>query len=346
MDKSTVIYTNKEKMLLSLLKNKKRELYFFIDKKLINHHKKFIEKLNGKIIFIHASEQQKSLGVIDRLVEMLKKYTPGRDAIFISIGGGATSDLIGLLSSLYMRGVDWYSIPTTLLSMVDASIGGKVGVNHGPVKNLLGNFYPPKKVFICDEFLQSLDKSEFKSGLGEVVKYSILDKSINTSLKRKASNIKLFLENKTQEINIQSLIKKCIEYKINVVTKDPYDWGIRKYLNLGHTFGHAFEIQYGKKHGVAVVLGMIFIFEFYQKTNLLIELNKTIESLGMNQLFVEYEKIKMKLNKNPKKITDLIELDKKKHRGSIKVISPRELGDMEIKTINKKDLEKFLRESN
>ncbi len=179
-----------------------------------------------------------------------------RNSLIISVGGGITGDISSFAASIFMRGVDYVHIPTTLLSMVDSSIGGKTSINFNSGKNLIGTFYQPKAVFIDVMFLSTLPIKEIKSGVGEIVKYSFLHGNKNRSLFNKSIN-KILSKDFS---NIEKIIHECIKIKAAVVENDEREVkGIRKILNLGHTFAHGLESASDFKisHGEAVFLGII-----------------------------------------------------------------------------------------
>jgi 3-dehydroquinate synthase len=205
-------------------------------------------------IFI-ANERNKSLKQVENIYKFLNSNNLGKDSLIIAVGGGITGDISGFTASTYMRGIRYYQVPTTLLSMVDSSVGGKTGVNFLNNKNLIGTFFQPEAVYILPDFLKTLPKRELFSGAGEVFKYSFLsDKENYIFLKKNLS--KLFYENK---INYTEVIKSCLSIKANIVKQDEREiTGLRKILNLGHTFAHAFEVEsnYKLKHGEAVIGGI------------------------------------------------------------------------------------------
>jgi 3-dehydroquinate synthase len=191
-----------------------------------------------------------------RLLGILKAMTENhvtRSYTLIALGGGVIGDIAGLAASLYMRGIDIVQIPTTLLSQVDSSVGGKTAVDFNGVKNLIGAFYQPSRVIVDNAFLNTLPKREIRCGLGEIIKYGALNGDIYDKL----------MANKNRLFDLQFLddiVYDCIAHKADVVTKDEKDLtGIRKTLNLGHTTGHAFELYYKRKsHGEFVLIGMYY----------------------------------------------------------------------------------------
>jgi 3-dehydroquinate synthase len=205
-------------------------------------------------VFI-ASEKNKTLKQAEKIYHFLNTNYFGRDSAIIVIGGGITGDLAGFAASTYMRGIKFFQVPTTLLAMVDSSVGGKTGVNFNQQKNVVGTFYQPNVVYVYPEFLSTLPQKELLSGAGEVLKYSFLADKRNYLLLKK-NLAKLF---SGVEFNFNSLIISCLKIKSNIVMHDEKELtGLRKILNLGHTFAHAFEVEsnYKLKHGEAVIAGV------------------------------------------------------------------------------------------
>lgn len=212
------------------------------------------------VIILPAGEKSKThRNLINILMEMLK-HGMKRNCYVVAFGGGVVGDIAGLAASLYMRGVHLVQIPTTLLSQVDSSVGGKTAVDLNGVKNVIGTFYQPEEVIADPRFLQTLPDREIRCGLGEIVKYGALSSEIYCDLIKNICDLKnpAFLER---------IIFKCIEYKAAVVKADERDLcGVRKSLNMGHTTGHAFELFCGKKsHGEFVLIGMLYELYIAQK---------------------------------------------------------------------------------
>lgn len=203
------------------------------------------------IFYLNVKEDSKNTNNLFKLIDFFKKNNLKRESdIVVAIGGGVTLDLVGLASSLYKRGLDMFFVPTTLLSQVDASVGGKNSVHYKGLKNTIGTFYNPKKVLIDPNFLKTLDKREIKSGIAEILKISFLmDKRL----------LILLSDYKKEDYNWEEVIYKAVSFKIHITKEDYKDNSIRKILNFGHTFGHAIEAYYKYTkytHGEAVSIGM------------------------------------------------------------------------------------------
>lgn len=243
-----------------------------IDSKVLKYHSLIIRKtfafINCKTYtytFL-ASEKNKSLNKVENIYKYLIKNSFDRNSIIVALGGGITGDIAGFSASSYMRGIKFIQIPTTLLSMVDSSVGGKTGVNFNNQKNLIGTFYQPEFVAIYPEFLSTLPKRELHAGAGEIFKYAFLADKKNYNL-LKNSLIKIL---NYQLEKIEKTILACLKIKASVVENDEKEeTGLRKILNLGHTFAHAFEAgsNYKLKHGEAVIGGIycaLFLSESYR----------------------------------------------------------------------------------
>ncbi len=205
-----------------------------------------------KIIDIPAGEASKTIATYERVLNEMAELGITRGGVVIAIGGGVVGDLAGFVAATYMRGIKWVQIPTSLLAMVDSSVGGKVGINLEAGKNLVGAFYQPEAVYIDPEFLQTLPAREFSNGMAEVIKYGLgFDDVLFNKLEQ---------YDKADVTNhIEDIINSCCAIKANLVMVDEKDHGIRNLLNFGHTIGHAIE-QHGHYetylHGESVAIGM------------------------------------------------------------------------------------------
>ena len=207
-------------------------------------------------IILPPGEKEKNWASVDRILSKALSIGMARDSVFVAVGGGVILDMTAFASSLYMRGARTVLVPTTLLSMVDATLGGKTGIDYGGGKNLVGTFYPAESVMIASDTLKTLPDREYKCGLGEVVKHAFLssDRRLHDFLD---CNKKAVMERDSSVLG--EMIRLSLEVKIEYITKDPEEKkGIRSALNLGHTFGHALEAMRGFEisHGEGVAWGM------------------------------------------------------------------------------------------
>ena len=324
-----------KKCLLVVDKNIPKKFLFKINKS-------FNKKLN--IFYIDANEKNKNQKTVNSILETLLKKNFSREDYLIALGGGITGDIAGFVASQFKRGLQFINIPTTLLSQVDSAIGGKTGINSKYGKNLIGSFYQPKIVISDSIFLKSLPEREIICGYGEILKHSIiLNKKFFKFLDKNIKSI----------INLQSpLIEKAIfescKIKKKVVEKDEKEKNLRKILNFGHTFGHAFEasLNYSRKlnHGEAVILGMKTALNFSLKKNFL---NKkdylTLSSHLQNSKFPSNIK-KYFSPKDIGKIISFMTKDKKNNSDMINLVLLKKIENPLIDCkFKKKDLEKFLR---
>jgi 3-dehydroquinate synthase len=239
------------------------------------------------VISISPGEKSKNLEVINKLAGKLLNLGIDRKGFIVGIGGGVVCDIAGFLGSVYMRGIGFGFVSTSLLSQVDASTGGKNGVNVGKVKNIIGSFNQPEFV-ICDPvMLKTLPDDEYLSGLAELIKNGVIrDSELVIEIEK---NIDLILKRDT--LFLEKLITRSIEIKASVVREDEKETGIRMILNFGHTFGHAIEAGTGIKHGFAVAGGMIIAADisvqlgFLQKD----ERDRLFNLLDSFKLLVKYD---------------------------------------------------------
>ena len=256
---------------------------------------------------VDEGEDSKSLAVYERLlVKMLRAGFTRKDCV-VAVGGGVVGDLAGFVAASYMRGVDFYNIPTTLLSQVDSSIGGKTAVNLDGIKNIVGAFYQPKKVLIDPDTLKTLPKRQFANGMAEAVKMSL------------TSDAELFslIESGDAKENIETIIERSLKIKRDVVEKDEKEQGLRKILNFGHTLGHGIEVtSEDLYHGEAVALGMLPMCSSEVRERLI----PVLKRLSLP--------VKSKID--PQKVYEAVIHDKKSAKGRISLIKVYEIGSFNI----------------
>jgi 3-dehydroquinate synthase len=249
------------KTINELFSSLNEDYWYIIDKNLQEYYNfDFISKK----IYYDCNEQTKSFNNIELLLSEFVKNQFKNNTQVIVVGGGTLQDVAGFCCSIYSRGIKYKLVPTTLLAQCDSCVGGKTSINFNSVKNILGTFYAPTEILICDEFLKTLTEYDFKSGLGEVFKFKILQSKLNKTI---------FIKD-----NLNQLIRECLEYKISIIEVDEFDQGLRKLLNYGHTFGHALEItsNYKIPHGSAVILGILIVNDILKELDIKTNLNHTI----------------------------------------------------------------------
>jgi len=294
--------------------------------------KDFKNLLEKEGILVHsyvfkAGEEQKSIKTLSEIIAYAVSSGIDRQYVVIALGGGVVGDISGFFASVYMRGLKYIQIPTTLLAMVDSSIGGKTAVNTESGKNIAGTFYQPLCVLINTEFLRTLDSRQLKNGMAEVIKYAVsFDKDFFEKLKD------IFKKAVISQKDFDFIIYKSCKYKCEIVEKDEKETkGIRELLNFGHTFAHALETVTGYKnflHGEAVVLGMIFVSKLAEKINF--AKKGTCEELKQLLCSCGYE-LTVKLNKKPEQILNLMKRDKKSVSNKIKFVLPEKIGKIKAK---------------
>ena len=289
------------------------------------HISYLLNKIKAKdivVVTIPDGEQYKNLKTVEQILENLFNHKLDRKSTIVAFGGGVVGDISGFVSSIYQRGIDFIQIPTTLLSQVDASVGGKTGINNSFGKNLVGAFYQPKSVHIDPYFLTTLPKREFRAGVAEIIKMAVtFDKEFFYWLQNNR------LDN---EENIKNAIVKSVKIKADVVSKDEKEGGIRAVLNYGHTFGHVIEHQtnFSKYlHGEAVSIGMVMANSLAKELGFISSndsqaIEKLLESYGLP---IRYS------IKQSSSFYDEFFLDKKTFNSKIKFILPFGIGDYKIK---------------
>ena len=277
-------------------------------------------------IILNDGEKYKNQDSISKIYSYLLKNKFSRDSCLVAFGGGVIGDMTGYASATYQRGIKFIQIPTTLLSMVDSSVGGKTGINHSLGKNMIGAFHQPIAVIIDTEILKTLSKRQFNAGMAEVIKYGIIkDKNFFKWITKNCLNIKL-----QDPESIIKIVKRSCEIKAEIVSQDEEEKNIRALLNLGHTFGHAIEnvLGYGKwLHGEAIACGFLIA------SSVAIQ-NKTMSINQYNDIknLLEVFDLPTKLPKNIN-IEDLFNamlVDKKVKDNKMVYVLPNGIGDSYI----------------
>lgn len=273
------------------------------------------------VVTVPQGEDSKSLSTYEALLKtMLEKNFTRKDCV-VAVGGGVVGDLAGFTAASYMRGVDFYNIPTTLLSQVDSSIGGKTAVNFCGIKNIIGAFYQPKRVLIDPDVLKTLPKRQLSNGLAEAVKMSL---TFDPELFR-------ILEEESADDKIDTIITRSLMIKKSVVEQDEKESGLRRVLNFGHTIGHGIESEenlHGLYHGECVALGMI----------------PMCSPDVRNRLIPILEKLSLptKADFDPEKALAAMLHDKKAEHGSVTVITVETIGNFTMKSLDKEALRRSL----
>ena len=291
------------------------------------------EKFSGwKTIVLEAGEQFKNQHAVDEIINQLIQLNADRQTFIVGVGGGVVTDIAGFAASIYMRGIKFAFIPTSILAMVDASVGGKNGVDVGVYKNLVGTINHPEFLLYDYSFLETLPDEEWVNGFAEIIKHGcIKDESMFHFLEEKTLH-----DFQSSKENIGKLIQQNVDIKYNVVASDERETGERKLLNFGHTIGHAIENTAKLSHGSAVSIGMVAACVISEKIN---GFSKE-GTEKVKQLLSKYQ-LPIAFNFDKEKTWDILLHDKKKSGADMNFVVLDKIGKASIKKISLKDLHKI-----
>ena len=305
-----------------------KKVAFFFDTGFRSAHSLFCDELSRghPCMDLPSGERTKSVANLEQVWDFLAQIKMDRGGVVFAVGGGVVGDLVGFAAGSFLRGIDFYQVPTTLLAMVDSSVGGKTGINLTAGKNLVGAFHQPSEVWADTEFLKLLPSREFSAGMAEVIKYGML---ADKSLYQKISGLSRPLGHESEEL--VSIIKECCSIKASIVKDDEKETSIngkgRALLNLGHTFAHAFEAVAGYGtylHGEAVAVGLVCALKLSKKMGLCpndseIELCDLLRSYNLP--------ISFRASLSLESLLEVMKSDKKVNRGKPRFIIMKEIGD-------------------
>ncbi|MBO6524586.1 MAG: 3-dehydroquinate synthase [Balneolaceae bacterium] len=313
------------------------KLFMIIDEKVYRNHSSYIEsELEMKFsritkYVVPSGESNKSMEQFSRIVDFILENGVERSTSLLAVGGGVVGDLAGFVAASVLRGIPLIHLPTTLLAMVDSSIGGKTGVNHEVGKNLIGAFYQPKAVFADVTFLETLPRQEWVNGMSEILKYAMIESpDLFTQLKELTQHNEFASPKEWIPI-----IKQSADIKVDIVNKDVKESGIREFLNFGHTFAHVIERkgEYGHcSHGEAVFAGMFGAVEASNRTGASISTNDLEYFKPLYNLNLE------KIGTDTKELTQLMLRDKKVKDQTIRLILLEEMGKPVVKSFEETKL--------
>lgn len=299
------------------------------------HLETLLSHLRAKEIFtliLPSGESEKTFQTLEIILEFALQCRLDRKSTLLALGGGVISDLVGLASGLFMRGIDFYNIPTTLLAQVDASVGGKCAINSAKGKNLIGLFYQPRKVFISTEFLRTLPQREFDAGMAEVIKMAVC---FSPELFEDLFDVEWV------RANLSQVIFQSISIKAHVVSQDEKEKGLRSALNYGHTFGHAIEKEGGYQkylHGEAVAMGIIMANALARKLTNFRDSQRVADLLMRYNLPISYK------IQNKDFFYQTLFWDKKTQNNQIKFILPVAIGSFVFHFPSKDEIDQILSE--
>jgi len=323
---STDFYFDTSLSQLGKLVNKQQAVIITDD----NVYKAHASKLKGwNTIVLKPGEEYKVQATVDSIVEQLIAMEADRKTTLIGLGGGVITDITGYTASVYMRGLSFGFIPTTLLAMVDASIGGKNGIDVGVYKNMVGVIRQPKFLLYDVSLLKTLPDAEWRNGFAEIIKHACIKDAPLFSLLEK-NDLAAFQKSKKL---LSALVERNAHIKGKVVQRDEFEKGERRLLNYGHTLGHALENQYELSHGQAVAIGMTYAAEISERLNGFKQAERVVKVIGQYGLptYASFDK---------KKVFSVLKMDKKRERKDIHYILLEKIGKGIVQSIPLQQLEK------
>lgn len=309
--------------------NEKTNTVLITDENIFNLH---AHRFAGwKTVVLKAGEQHKTQATVDRIVSELIKFEADRKFTVIGIGGGVITDLAGYAASVYMRGLRFGFVPVSILAMVDASIGGKNGVDVGPYKNLVGVIRQPDFLLYDSSFLSSLPLEEWTNGFAEIIKHAcIKDANLFDELEKKSVDAY-----RGDQAALDKLIQRNAEIKCSVVQHDEFETGERKLLNFGHTWGHAIETKLNIPHGHAVSIGMVLACRLSEAATGFDQTDRVINLLKRYGLPVSADVDK-------REVFNILKMDKKKDSASMNYVLLNKIGEGVIHKIPMDELWKMI----
>ena len=309
----------------------KEQAVLITDHNVFENHKLFFH--NWKTIVIPAGEEHKQQSTVDYIINTLIELNADRQTFIVGIGGGVVTDITGYAASVYMRGLRFGFVPTTILAMVDAAIGGKNGVDVGIFKNLVGLIKQPEFLLFDYTLLKTLPHAQWVNGFAEVIKHASI----------KDAALFALLENETVEIfqddnnKLAALIEKNVSIKTGVVINDEFEKGDRKLLNFGHTIGHAIENRYRLPHGHAVSIGMIAACALSESISHL----APGDTKRVKNLLERYH-LPTNFIFDKEKILEVIQLDKKRAAGTMNFVLLNKIGEASVQPVSMNHLKSFI----
>ena len=293
------------------------------------HQKKFKGK---KTIVIPSGEEHKQQSTVDFIIEALLNFGATRQSVLIGVGGGVVTDMVGYVAGVYMRGVAVGFVPTTILAMVDASIGGKNGIDVGLYKNMVGLIRQPQFLVYDLDFLKSLPQHQWENGFAEIIKHAAI-KDAKMMKELSVNNLAYYQKNKKA---LASLMERNVQIKVKVVQKDEFEKADRKLLNFGHTIGHAIENQHALLHGHAISIGMVYAAKISQVLTGFVETNVLVETLKKYGLPTA-------MHFDIQEAMQIMQKDKKKATAGMQYVVLQKIGKAVCETIPMKSLEKLIK---
>ena len=312
---------------------KDANIIIITDEHVFDHH---AEKLSAyPLIKFAAGEANKKQSTVDFIIKELIRLEATKNTFLIGVGGGVVTDITGYVAAVYMRGIKFGLVPTSVLAMVDAAIGGKNGIDVGVYKNMVGTILQPEFIFYDYNFLETLPVKEWVNGFAEVIKHACIKDALLFAVLEKYS----LHEYQVDKTLIADLIEKNVEIKMQVVTQDEFEKGDRKLLNFGHTVGHAIENLHGIPHGHAVSIGMVAACNLSEQVN---DFHFS-DAARIVKLLAKYH-LPVDIETDHAKVFEVLKMDKKRKEDGVQFILLDKIGKAQIKFISLTELEKHFKE--
>lgn len=310
----------------------KEKMVIITDETICQLHK---DKLDGfTLIKIKSGEENKTQQTVDAIINDLLQIEADKETCIVGVGGGVVTDIAGYVASIYKRGIKFGLVPTTILAMVDAAVGGKNGIDVGMYKNMVGTVYQPEFILYDYGFLETLPVKEWVNGFAEIIKHACIKDSLLFSVLEKYS----LHDIQADRTLIASLIEQNVNIKMNIVTADEYENGDRMLLNFGHTIGHAIEKLHQLPHGHAVSIGMVAACNLSEKNNGLhfTDAQRVVKLLARYHLPVDIET-------DYEKVFNILKLDKKRSGENMRFVLLNKIGNAETKPLRMDFLQQTLK---
>ena len=307
----------------------KKSSFIITDQNVFKAHEAKFKGFNT--IVVPAGEEHKNQTTVDNIIQQLISKKADRKSMLIGVGGGVITDLTGYVASVYMRGIQFGFVPTTILALVDASIGGKNGIDVGVYKNMVGIIRQPSFLLHDLSLLKSLPQKEWQNGFAEIIKHACIKDAVMFKQLEQHS-LADYIKDKNL---LAALIQRNALIKTKVVQKDEFEKGDRRLLNFGHTIGHAIETQYGLMHGEAVAIGMVYAAEISR------QLNGFSDVLKVESLISKYQ-LPTHIQFDAKKVFEVLVMDKKRVSKEMNFVLLDKVGKAVVQPIPLKQLEKII----
>ncbi len=301
-----------------------------------NIYRQHAEKLSKyPVIQFAAGEEHKNQHTVDDIIQQLIQLGANKNTFLVGVGGGVVTDITGYVAAVYMRGVKFALVPTSVLAMVDAAVGGKNGIDVGVYKNMVGTILQPAFIFYDYSFLQTLPVKEWVNGFAEIIKHACIKDALLFAVLEKYS----LHEYQADKTLVADLVEKNVEIKSQIVTRDEFETGERKLLNFGHTIGHAVENLHQIPHGHAVSIGMVAACNLSEQVN-----NFHFNDAGrIVKLLAKYH-LPVDMETDHEKVFEVLKMDKKRKDEGIQFILLKKIGQAEIVYITLTDLQKHFKD--